>query len=88
MPSAEPLAILAVFGALALAFFWARRKGFVHLAAGRSGKQVRVIERVALTPQHSLFVVETGDERLLLSVSGSGCQVLRSLPRGAGGENR
>jgi flagellar biogenesis protein FliO len=80
----EPLAAVAVLGCLALALYWARRKGLTQFAGRSPAKEVQVVERVALTPQHSLFVVRAGGERLLLGVSPAGCQLLGTMPPGEG----
>jgi flagellar biogenesis protein FliO len=41
------------------------------------GGQIRVIERVSLTPQHSLHLVSLGSEILLLGAGPGGIELLR-----------
>ncbi|MBC7792095.1 MAG: flagellar biosynthetic protein FliO [Clostridia bacterium] len=47
--------------------------------ATRSGKLVRVVERVAVDQKNSLVVVEVGSERLLLSAGERGVKMLAQL---------
>jgi flagellar biosynthetic protein FliO len=77
---------LSVFFVLALVFglLWlARRKGLAALClrlaspvGGRAAKQMRVVERVPLTGQHSLHLVHCGGRLLLVAVSPGGCSML------------
>lgn len=80
---------LAVFFVLSLLFglLWlARRKGLAALSlrlvapgAGRATKQMRVIERVPLTGQHSLHLVACAGRLLVVAVSPGGCSTLADL---------
>lgn len=54
--------------------FWPRRD---------RGAGFRVLSRVVLTPQHSLHLVELGEERLVLAAGPQGVEVLRALGDGA-----
>jgi flagellar biogenesis protein FliO len=47
-------------------------KGF----ARRGAKQMQAIERLSLTPHHSLHLVSVGDRTLLVAVSPAGCTVV------------
>jgi flagellar biosynthetic protein FliO len=77
---------LAVFFVLALLFglLWlARHKGLAALSAGwtksrtgRSERQMRVVERVALSGQHSLHLVSCAGRLLVVAVSPNGCSTL------------
>ncbi len=77
---------LAVFLVLSLLFglLWlARRKGLAALSlrlpkpgASRAARQLRVVERVPLTGQHSLHLVACSGRLLVVSVSPSGCSML------------
>ena len=77
---------LAVFLVLALLFglLWlARRQGLAALSFRLAGsrtsgpaKQMRVIERVSLTAQHSLHLVSCSGKVLLVGVSPAGCNTL------------
>jgi flagellar biosynthetic protein FliO len=77
---------LAVVFVLALLFglLWlARHKGLAALSfcwsgkrAGRSTRQMRVVERLPLSGQHSLHLVSCSGRLLVVAVSPSGCQTL------------
>jgi len=40
---------------------------------------LQCLERLSLTPTHSLHLVKVGDESLLIAASPSGCEVIRSV---------
>ena len=77
---------LAVFLVLALllGLLWlARRKGLAALSlrwamssAGRPARQMRVVERVPLSGQHSLHLVSCAGRLLVVATSPSGCSTL------------
>ncbi|MGH9632791.1 MAG: flagellar biosynthetic protein FliO [Bryobacteraceae bacterium] len=71
--------IVVVLGILALTLWGLRRKGIVQLATSRQGarlKRLESIERLPLTPNHSLHLVRVDDRLLFVGVSPSGCHVL------------
>jgi flagellar biogenesis protein FliO len=80
------LAIFLVLGLLLAGLWLLRRQGLAtfNLAArfeafGRkrgSHKHMRVIERVALTSQHSLHLVSIEERLLVFSVSPNGCHAV------------
>ncbi len=80
---------LAVFFVLALLFglLWlARRKGLAALSLrwavspnARCERQMRVVERLPLSGQHSLHLVACAGRLLVVSVSPSGCSTLADL---------
>jgi flagellar biogenesis protein FliO len=43
---------------------------------GGKTKSMRVIERLALTPQHSLYLVRVEDRTMLIAASPGGCSIL------------
>lgn len=47
----------------------------------RRGAELEVVERLALTAQHSLYLVRVADRALLVAVHGTGCTLLESWPR-------
>lgn len=84
----------AVFLVLALLFglLWlARRKSLTALSMrsvsfsgnSRANKQMRVIERLPLTPQHSLHLVTCAGRLLLVSASPGGCCTLADYAESA-----
>ena len=81
METLQPVfAILFVLGLLGGALYWLRGRGLARFngkGIGRSGaRQMRVIERLPLTPHHSLHLVTVGGQRLLVAVSPGGCTVV------------
>ncbi len=80
--------ILAAFFVLALlaGTLWVlRRKGVarINLSLPKRApgtRQMQILERLALTAQHSLYLIGVGERKVLLSVSPSGCNRILSLP--------
>ncbi len=77
------LAVGLVLGAL-LALLWVmKRKGWAHprIRVSRDAQsQLEVIERLSLTPQHSVHLIRLADRILLVGLSPSGCNVLDTAP--------
>jgi flagellar biogenesis protein FliO len=77
--------VLIVFGALGAVVLIGKQRGLLHLALpvrspGRP-KRMQVMERLALTPNHSLHLVTIDDRTVLVGVSPGGCQLLdRNAP--------
>ena len=93
MDSIQPvLAVLFVLGTLGGALYWLRAKGvakFNGKGFGRSGaRQMHALERLALTPQHSLHLVSVGGKTLLVAVSPGGCTVLEGATSQIAAEER
>ncbi len=84
----QALGVLAVLAMLGGALWWLRRKGVAQFAlktgGGSRARSRRVIERLALTPQHSLHLVQVGERTVLVAASPGGCSILDSLPPAAG----
>ena len=81
MDALQPvLAVLFVLGLMGGALYWLRSKGLARFngkGIGRpAARQMRVIERLPLTPNHSLHLVAVGGRRLLVAVSPGGCAVV------------
>jgi flagellar biogenesis protein FliO len=77
----QSLAVLAVLSLLAVTLWWLRRKGFAQAGTGgrrRSARRLQVLERLPLTPQHSLHLVRAPGKAVLLSSSPGGCSVIGS----------
>jgi len=76
------VSILAVL-AMALALRrWASRGGMLALRRPwrvRS-RNLEALDRLALSPQHTLHLVRVGDRALLIGAHPGGCTVLESLP--------
>lgn len=75
--AAGVLIVLAALGALALA---AKQRGNLAFAmpsrCGGRPKRMHVLERLPLTPQHSLHLVTVDGRTVLVGVSPGGCQLL------------
>lgn len=79
------LAVLLVLALLLGTLTLLRRKGIAQFSTPLAGmaaksRQMRVIERLALGPQHSLVLVSVGNSTLLIGLSPSGCNKLDVLP--------
>jgi len=78
--------VLLVLALLAGVLWTLRNRGFAAFRfAGRqpsSAKRLQVIERLPLTPQHSLHLVRLADRVLLIGVAPSGCTLLDSSKPG------
>jgi flagellar biogenesis protein FliO len=82
MPLAQQMA--SVVGVLALLIATAcllskrgRMPVSFKLAGGSRLRNLELVERLALTPQHSLHLVRMANRLLLLSVSPAGCSLLQ-----------
>ncbi len=74
--------VLALLGAFVSVF---RSRGtarvrFPWLRPGDVSRTMQVMERVALSPQHTLCLVRVGEKSILISTSPSSCQILEVGP--------
>ena len=88
MEIARQILALAFVLALLGVARWALRRGTGPFHALRGGKPSRrtleSVERIVLTPQHSLHVVRSGGEEWILATHPQGCSVIqKNNPRGA-----
>jgi flagellar biogenesis protein FliO len=76
----QTLVVVFVIGLLGATLYWLRGKGvanFTGNGTGRGGgRRLQSVERLALTPQHSLHLVKVGGRMMLIAVSPGGCSVL------------
>lgn len=77
--------VTAVAGVLTLllaALWWLRRSGYAQVSRIRQPRSRRMerLERLALSPQHTLHLVRLGDTALVVAASPSGCSLIQSLP--------
>jgi flagellar biogenesis protein FliO len=76
--------VVLVLALLGLALWWLKKKSLVRIGAGirRKRKQARLesVERLSLSPQHSLHLVRMADRALLVAVHASGCSLLETRP--------
>ncbi|MEO8099798.1 MAG: flagellar biosynthetic protein FliO [Acidobacteriota bacterium] len=75
------IGILLVLAALVALLWYARKRGFarLNLPGGGTDRLVKVLERVPLTPQHTLFVVSISGRTLVMASSPGSCQVITDL---------
>jgi flagellar biosynthetic protein FliO len=86
----EPLqqlwVVVVVLGVLCGGLWLLKRKGWAQTALRRTGDDGRprleILDRLPLTPQHSLHLVRWADRTLLIGLSPSGCNLLESNPSG------
>jgi flagellar biogenesis protein FliO len=80
------LAVAAVLALTLASLAWLRRRGWLRLAGpgARAGKlrHLEPVDRLALTPQHSLHLVRMGRRLLLVGRSPSGITLLDSAEWG------
>lgn len=79
--------VLIVLGFLGTMLWFARTRGFARwnslsLRKPSRERTITVLERVPLTPQHTLHLLAVGDRRLLVTSSPSSCQLIVELPAG------
>jgi flagellar biogenesis protein FliO len=77
-------AILLVLGLLIVTLTLFRRRGLAQFSAvlprgGSRPRQMQVIEKIGLTPQHSLHLVHVRDDLFLIGVSPSGCNKIAAF---------
>jgi flagellar biosynthetic protein FliO len=82
--SGQLLAVLMVLGLLCGSLWLLKRKGLVRSGFRRSARpgqpRLEVLDRLALTPQHSLHLIRLADRTLLVGLSPQGCNLLESGP--------
>ena len=66
-------AVLALLGG---ALWFLRRRGKWNGFPVRGERKLAVIERLTLTPQHTICLVRVGDRTMLIGTAPSMCQVL------------
>ena len=81
-------AVAAVLGLLCVAVWALKRKGWANVSSRLSsrnsrgdGPRLEVIDRLVLTPQHSLHLVRLADRTLLVGLSPNGCNLLESAKK-------
>ena len=77
--------VVIVLAALAALLKIARDRGLARFnLPGRPSptRRMAVLERLSLTPNHSLHLVTVDDRTVLVSVSPGGCQILEKDPQG------
>jgi len=85
------VAVFLVMSLLLLPLWYLRRRGWAffqtRLQLRRSHRRLELVEKLPLTPQHSLHVVRMDGRSLLIGVSPAGCALLESVKAEAAGES-
>ena len=77
------LAVALVLGALCALVWVMKRKGWarVRVRGSRDSQtQLEVIDRLVLTPNHSVHLIRLADRILLVGLSPNGCNLLETTP--------
>ena len=78
------LMVVLVFSLLAALLWLLRNKGMAAFSAAgrgrRSARRLLALERLALTPHHSLHLVRVAGRVLLISSSPNSCNLVESWP--------
>jgi flagellar biogenesis protein FliO len=93
MDAIQPiLAVLFVLAFLGGTLYWLRARGLARFSGKGFGRQdarqMQALERLPLTPQHSLHLVSVAGRTLLVAVSPGGCMVVDGATWQISGENR
>jgi flagellar biosynthetic protein FliO len=76
--------VLAVLGLLCGALWVLRKKGWARAGLRRKREdgqpRLEILDRLSLTPHHSLHLVRMADRTLLIGLSPSACNLLESSP--------
>jgi flagellar biosynthetic protein FliO len=74
----QMLAAGGVLLLLAGSLWWLRRRGLATLRGG-SQRHLKAVERLALGPQHALYLIHFGGRGMLVGISPAGCTVLENF---------
>jgi len=79
----QTLAIAVVFGMLGAAVWLLGKGRTFRLLPGyrpKGERYLQVVERIGVTPQHTLLLLRIGGQGLLVAAHPTGCSVLESKP--------
>jgi flagellar biosynthetic protein FliO len=81
------LMVAAVLGVLCGGLWLLKRKGWAYTAMrtarGDGQPRLEVLDRLVLSPHHSLHLVRMADRTLLIGLSPQGCNLIESAPASA-----
>jgi flagellar biogenesis protein FliO len=79
----QALSVFLVLALLGGALWWLRSRGMAVFALKASGvgkgRTMKVVERLSLTPQHSLHLVRVDERTFLIAASPGGCSILDGI---------
>ncbi|SPE36368.1 conserved hypothetical protein [Candidatus Sulfopaludibacter sp. SbA3] len=82
----QMVSVAVVLGLLGGTLWWLRRRGLAQVSGlpglprRKSAALLQRVERLSLSPTHSLHLVRLADRAILIASSPSGCQVVESSP--------
>lgn len=80
-------AVALVFGLLGTALWALRRRGLLAgrgiVRGRRAAGRLEPLERLVLTPHHTLHLVRVADRAMLIGAHAAGCTLLDTVPLGA-----
>jgi len=75
--------VLAVLGILVTALYLLKQRGIARFTGirrlGGPERIMKVVERIPLTPQHTMHLVQIGQRRVLISSSPGSCQLITEI---------
>jgi flagellar biogenesis protein FliO len=74
----QALALVAVFGLLGAAI-WALKTRRHPVLRTRGERRMQVVERVALSPNHTLCLVKVGERLVMIGCAPSSCQLMETI---------
>jgi flagellar biogenesis protein FliO len=77
-PAAAIVFVLALLGGVLMALRGRTNLSFGSVSFRNVAKNLEVIERISLGPQHSLHLVRTGSRTILIATSPQSCQLLEA----------
>jgi flagellar biogenesis protein FliO len=75
------LAVTVVLAALGGTLWWLRRNGFASMLPVRRGaaRRMECLERLSLSPQHTLHLVRMDGKVLVVASSPAGCSLMHEV---------
>ena len=81
----QVLGVLFVLALLGGTLWWLRSRGLAQfglkIPGGGKQRSMKVMERLPLTAQHSLYLVEIAGGTILVATSPAGCAILDRFPQ-------
>ncbi len=74
----QSFALVAVFGLLGVAVWFIKTKQQPSLKI-RGERRMQVVERIVLTPQHTLCLVRVGERLIMIGTAPSSCQLMETI---------
>ena len=75
--------VLLVLGILVAALYLLKQRGIARFTGirrlGGPERIMKVVERIPLTPQHTMHLVQIGQRRVLISSSPGSCQLITEI---------